>query len=602
MEGDWIAVVEWRAGGCGSRLDVRLVEPEVGASDASRVFSGERGAILAGALELPGGRAGQAEDLLAGRRSPSERFLRQLRGRFAGVIWDGARREVLALRDPMGVYPLFVSSWRGGLLLSPSIERLREREGGAGSVNRLALAEHLFHRWPDKQHTYFENVRRIPAGHVLEAREAGEVLQRYWDPGATATRDPEAPDADGDFERFEALFERAIRRCSAGRPTGVFLSGGLDSVSIASRLVRQDPAGRRPLALSLAFGHPDCDETEIQTAVAQRLGMQQELRRVSVPRRAAGPLERARRLSASWPVPLMNVWNGEFHRLAEAGRDLGCEVILTGSGGDDWLGVSPYLAADLLRSARLPTLVRLVRSMRASYGMQAHFAARRVLWEFGVRAIAREALGGFLHARARRLDRGLRARRARRACPRWLAPEPELRQALLAPARMRRAGKPGESFYVREMRRGLDHPLLALELEESFEIGRRLGVRFAHPFLDPDLVEYLYRFRPEVLIGMGGPDRALVRDGLAERFPDLGFDRLRKSDARSFFAELARTEGARVWRRLGGPSALERLGIVDGRRLESELGPMLSSTKTTSGWYRLWDLINLEQWLRARYP
>lgn len=615
MEGNWIATVDWGAIDDPRQPWVMLAEPAAksaaepaakpaGAlSDAARIVSGDRGAILAGELELPGGRAGCARDLLDEYHRRGRSYFRHLRGRFVAMIWDGARRNLIALRDPMGVYPLFVSSRRGGMLLSPSIERLVEQGGAGPSIDRVALAEHLWHRWPDKQRTYFEGVRRIPAGHVLEATEAGEVLDRYWDPAAesdSGRAERAARLGPAELERFEDLFDRAIRRCSARKRTGIFLSGGLDSVSIASRLAESSSAASRPLGLSLAFRHPSCDESEIQITVARRLGLQHEVREVPSRRGAAGPLELARRLTSGWPVPLMNVWNGEFYGLAEAGSRRRCEVILTGSGGDDWLGVSPYYAADLLSSARLRTLARLVGGMRASHGVSAPAAARLALWDFGARAVLRRALGGILRATAPQLDRRLRRIRARRACPSWLAPGRELRQQLLEHGRSRAAGGVTESFYVREMRRGLDHPLLGLELEESFEMGRRLGIQFAHPFLDPDLVAYLYRLPPEGLVGSGGPDRALVRDGLASRFPDLGFDRQRKSDARQFFAELARAEGVRIWRRLGGPRALEELGIVDGRGVAVEIGAMLSSTNEATGLFRLWDLINLEQWLRQR--
>jgi hypothetical protein len=42
------------------------------------------------------------------------------------------------------------------------------------------------------------------------------------------------------------------------------------------------------------------------------------------------------------------------------------------------------------------------------------------------------------------------------------------------------------TFYEREMRTALDHPLMAMEAEEYFEFGRRLGVHIVHPYCDSD--------------------------------------------------------------------------------------------------------------------
>ncbi len=154
-------------------------------------------------------------------------------------------------------------------------------------------------------------------------------------------------------------------------------------------------------------------------------------------------------------------------------------------------------------------------------------------------------------------------------------------------------------FYVREMRRGLDHPLVALELEESFELGRRLGIRIEHPFFDPDLIGFLYRIPPERLVGDGGPDRHLARDLVAKAFPDLGFSTLKKSDARGLFRGLAMTEGLEIWRRLGGPRELAKLGIVEPSGVEREVDCMIHGSNSAAI-FRLWDLINAEVWLRGR--
>src|SRR4029077_13507531 len=96
-------------------------------------------------------------------------------------------------------------------------------------------AEHLLHRWPIANETYYENVRRIPPGHVLEAQGRGHRLWRHWDPvsedGSTAWL------RDDEVERFDVVFERAVTRCLEGGRAGIFLSGGFDSISIAALAV-----------------------------------------------------------------------------------------------------------------------------------------------------------------------------------------------------------------------------------------------------------------------------------------------------------------------------------------------------------------------------
>ena len=117
------------------------------------------------------------------------------------------------------------------------------------------------------------------------------------------------------------------------------------------------------------------------------------------------------------------------------------------------------------------------------------------------------------------------------------------------------------------MHAGLDHTLTSWELEEQYELGKRLGIRFLHPFWDPDVVEMLYRTPPSIL-NEGGVSKGLVRGALARRFPALGFERQRKVAATSFYRSLLRREGPSLAGEAGDFPALAELGIINNRMQE----------------------------------
>jgi asparagine synthetase B (glutamine-hydrolysing) len=146
------------------------------------------------------------------------------------------------------------------------------------------------------------------------------------------------------------------------------------------------------------------------------------------------------------------------------------------------------------------------------------------------------------------------------------------------------------------MRTALDHPLVAMEHEETFEQGRRLGVGFRQPYWDAELVTFLYRTPPE-LLNRDGWSKALVRDSVARRFPELGFEGQRKVTAIAFARSLILREGQRMWEILGGAPALEDAGIVDGQLVREHLRAV---AKEPYGWGYgvIWDLLALERWLR----
>src|SRR5437588_460285 len=64
----------------------------------------------------------------------------------------------------------------------------------------------------------------------------------------------------------------------------------------------------------------------------------------------------------------MNTWLPAYSELAREGKRRGCRSILTGGGGDEWLNISPFIAADMLRDLNVVGIYRVWRSMCRSFG------------------------------------------------------------------------------------------------------------------------------------------------------------------------------------------------------------------------------------------
>ncbi|MBS1819445.1 MAG: hypothetical protein JSU08_16050 [Acidobacteria bacterium] len=550
---------------------------------------------LARELQCPSATGNAADLVLAAYISRGGEWVHALKGHFATVIHDGATGRIVAARDPMGLHPLFFARGSHGWVFSPSTDTLLAEPGVSRAVNRVALAEHLVHRWWEPTETYFEDVLRVPPGHVFEGDGRTHRLRRYWDPaGADGLRWL----ADEEVERFGAALTRAVNRCLDQGPAGIFLSGGFDSISVAA--VAADETRRRglplPHALSLGFQDPSCNEELVQRGAADALGLVQEFLPFDQAVAPEGLLKLASDMAATWPVPMMNLWNPAYAALARRGREQGCRVILTGTGGDEWLNVSPYLAADLIRAGRLAEAARLVGVFHRSFKFATIDTLRSGLWTFGLRPLA----AMFASRLAPAAFQARRVKKLVRDTPAWVAPDPALRRLLdeRAPRVLASADPPGGSFYEQEMRTAIEHPLNAIEAEEYYEMGRRLGVRLLHPYCDADLVELLYRTPPATLV-RGGRTKGLVRDTVARRFPTLGFDRQRKVSATDLYRHSLQTEGPAVWKAIGGARTLAALGVVDAKLHDAAIAGLFSG-KLPRETYRIWDTLQLEAWARTR--
>jgi asparagine synthase (glutamine-hydrolysing) len=521
---------------------------------------------------------------------------------FAVVVRDRERKVVLAARDALGMHPLYQTSTREGwLAFSSDLGALTRHPSVATRVDRLVVADHLARRWPRREETFWEGVVRILPGHARTWGPVGSAAVRYWDPwpaGAPARWVPER-----ELGRFDFLLEQAVLRALAAGDPGLFLSGGLDSVSVAG--VAADLCRRRgsppPLALSLAFPHPDCDESAAQARIARQLGMPQDLTPLEAMVGSGGLLAAALAQASRLAAPLQSPWMPAYRALAARGRARGVRVILTGSGGDEWLGVTPVLASDLLARGDLAGVLRLWGTLQRSYDLSWPHALRNLWWTSGLRPL----LGRGARAAVRRLRPGILRRRKlnvlRAKTPPWLAPDPALQRALAE--RCQRAAEesfrapPSPSAYWSDCRAPFEHPLMLLEAEENFAYARDVGVRLLHPFWDPDLVAFLFRVPPR-LLNLGGRSKGLVRRTLDRRFPDLGFRRQKKVLASEYFRSSVR-EGTRarpsVDRRL---SAMVEAGIIDGSLFPSLLDGWIREAEP---WHleRVWDLLTMEAWIRG---
>ena len=277
--------------------------------------------------------ASDAALLLEAYRRWGEGVLDRIRGLFAFVVWDGSKDLLLCARDPHGMHPFFYAEAGGELLLSASPEALARHPGVPGTVDRLAIANHLCHRWPTFESTYFEGVKRLGGGYALRVRNGHRTVARYWDPIPPGK--PIDYISEAETDRFTELLEQAVERCLPGGPAAIYLSGGLDSVSVAA-VAQEQLLGRGdgPLqALSLVFEHSAANEEDRQRGVAAQLGLPLEIVTVSNAVSANGLLADALEMSALRSAPMMNLWNPAYATLARYATDRGCATILTGNGG-----------------------------------------------------------------------------------------------------------------------------------------------------------------------------------------------------------------------------------------------------------------------------
>jgi asparagine synthase (glutamine-hydrolysing) len=164
--------------------------------------------------------------------------LHRMNGMFAFALWDQRRRELFLARDRFGIKPLYYAHHDGRFVFGSEIKSLLHA-GIPRRVSPEALVEYFTFQNMLSDLTLFDGVRLLPAGHTLTVSDDGVASRRYWD----LTFDPDDNvGEDAWAEQIRGTFEEVVtRQLISDVPVGSYLSGGMDSASIAAVASRNVP-------------------------------------------------------------------------------------------------------------------------------------------------------------------------------------------------------------------------------------------------------------------------------------------------------------------------------------------------------------------------
>jgi asparagine synthase (glutamine-hydrolysing) len=176
---------------------------------------------------------------------------RRVDGQFAAALWDNRRKQLILLRDFLGVRPLYFWNGPQGVAFSSEIKSLLRHSQVPRAVDETAVSQFLTFTSVPGPRTLFRDVQKVPPGTAAICHADGSVqLQRYWD--LLADPVPESNDERFYVDRVRELHYQALRRRSVEGPIAALLSGGNDSSANASLLARSGSSPLHTFTVGLA--------------------------------------------------------------------------------------------------------------------------------------------------------------------------------------------------------------------------------------------------------------------------------------------------------------------------------------------------------------
>lgn len=162
-----------------------------------------------------------------------EECVDHLRGDFGFALWDARERKLFCARDHFGIKPFFYSATDKQFLFSNTLNCLRAHPDVSDELNEAAIGDFLlFGLNCEIATTTFRDIQRLPPAHLLVVTADGLRTQRYWSPPIDGRIRYARPEEY--VEHFREILKASVADRLRTDRVGIFLSGGLDSGSIAA--------------------------------------------------------------------------------------------------------------------------------------------------------------------------------------------------------------------------------------------------------------------------------------------------------------------------------------------------------------------------------
>ncbi|MDD1777248.1 MAG: asparagine synthase (glutamine-hydrolyzing) [Candidatus Helarchaeota archaeon] len=282
------------------------------------------------------------EVLLTAWQEWGETCLGKLDGIFVFSVYDRIEKELYLVRDHFGIKPLFYWFDDKQIVFASELLALFGSVISCPEINPEDLDTYFTFNYLPAPRTGLKSTFQLPPAHLLKVKSSGIALKHYWklEDFIGHTSMPGEPIK----EFYNLLTNSVVAQMVSDVPLGLFLSGGLDSYTVARAAVSSIAS---PQSFTLGFDETGFDETPTAKEYARYLQISNrswifkwtEAEIIET----LGKMNELLADASCFPVYQLSRWARQF-----------VTVVLSGDGGDELLaGYDTYLASGVTPIIRL---------------------------------------------------------------------------------------------------------------------------------------------------------------------------------------------------------------------------------------------------------
>lgn len=437
-----------------------------------------------------------------------ELALPKLKGMFAFCFFDSLLRKMIIARDFFGIKPLYYSQTNGLLAFASEQKALLGLPNARHRINAQSLYEYLLVGVTDQgESSMFEDILQLSAGHYLSFSiddEIKPVPVRYWALDLSVKIHPTFQEA---VQRVRELFlNSVVLHLRSDVPIGTALSGGIDSSAIVCA-VRYLYPNQEIHTFSYIADDEKLSEEKWVNIVNQHIN--------AIPHKIHATRDEMLQdmedliLSQGEPFGSTSIY-AQYRVFKEAAKQ-NIKVMLDGQGADEMLGGYVYY-----QGSRLASLLRKGKFLQAycfwrviSNGISSQ---KWLLFRSSIKSLLPTWLLNLYRLRPNSI-------------PVWISKKWILNNQISSKLQVLNSN-------IRHPDKLRSHLLTTLELSSVPHLLRyedrnsmRFSIESRVPFLNSDLVEYLFSLPEEYIISNTGTSKYVFREAMRGIVPNEILDR-----------------------------------------------------------------------------
>lgn len=277
---------------------------------------------------------------------------KKMNGMFGIAIWDDKQKQLILVRDRLGIKPLYYCHSRGSLIFASEIKSILKSQKVRVEMNAAGLEEYLLFRFVAGEKTLFEGIYNLLPGHILILKDGRIEIKKFWD---LPPLEPSVEIGEKEaVDQLDELLNDSVKlRLMSDVALGTLCSGGVDSSLISAYAVKL--SNRYLNTFSVGFQEAAFDESRYARIVSEKYKTRHHQLIVD-----------NKSFADSLPAliwhndePLNHPNSVQIYHISRMAKEF-VTVVLTGEGADElFAGYPRYLMAGMyLQSAWLPMALR----------------------------------------------------------------------------------------------------------------------------------------------------------------------------------------------------------------------------------------------------